>query len=993
MADPIPSGRNALNNPAMAPLPSLQPAFALLKSRAATFSLLLFFLVLQTRAQSVVWSDSFEQGSAPSAEQCMKWNLFLDELAGKSFRSVTISGTYDEEGQTLSDPVAATQLAQLLSSRTPGTVESEGHRWTVSKCQLSACATSADDFAIALSYNGNPTECDCSDAYAIRPQVATDDWGGVNSGFSCNAFSQSLKLQFNSGASISVNGSAILCEGSSVTLMANAEGCSDPLTYEWSNGATTQSITVSTPGRYWVSITGADGCNAISESIEITMSDATVDAGEDMMYCDVPVQLNAVGKSAGTTGSKTNLFCIYDAPGGSGCNFLSDVCLEGAAFIGNSNYTTSVSLTNPVELRFRAYYSAFSPAVFKFRLNGNELGSFQETQPSGACDTRNEGKFPREFVFSASSFKSFWIDGALNQLRIEIETQFGGIYLAGLTAEVTTSDEIFAWSPATGLSDSTVSNPFASPDVTTVYKVTYTDARGCTATDEVTVIRDCAQEMPIAVCKEVVVSLEQGCEANVAAEAFDAGSTSPKAIPLTYSVSPAGPYPVGVTRVTLSVSDSTGAISTCETSITVRDTLPPVFGPLADVRIEPNLGDCNASVTLTPPVVSENCSLDSLVHDQSDNVFPAGETLVTWTATDIYGNKSTKIQRVTVINSHPVISSVMTSPSSSQPGQTVVLTGTYTDTNATSVKIEWGDGSAPTTIAPSQGSFKTSHVYGRAGMYRISVLITDQCGATDQAYEDVSVSDGKGYVRGDGWFNSERGYCKGDPRSVGKAQFHVHARHTKWSSQPSGSINFKFKQGHVDFRSTRIETLVVEDDRAIVTGVGKVNGKRDYTILISVVDEDVHFGHWGKFGKGKKENDKLRVMIRDPKGKVVYDTQIGDPENAVAVNRIDGGSIEVKSSTFADIGNDWPAGWGEEGVSVYPNPFTDWLNVVYHSESRERVVIRLLDLSGRVVAERSGPVSDDGYYTLDIPDHLGKGIYVLTITQGKRVDYFRLVRK
>ncbi|MCG3167920.1 MAG: hypothetical protein POELPBGB_03720 [Bacteroidia bacterium] len=45
----------------------------------------------------------------------------------------------------------------------------------------------------------------------------------------------------------------------------------------------------------------------------------------------------------------------------------------------------------------------------------------------------------------------------------------------------------YLWSPATGLDDATLQNPSASPQATTTYTVTVTDANGCTATDDVDV--------------------------------------------------------------------------------------------------------------------------------------------------------------------------------------------------------------------------------------------------------------------------------------------------------------------------------------------------------------------------------------------------------------------------------------------------------------------------------------------------------------------------
>jgi len=46
---------------------------------------------------------------------------------------------------------------------------------------------------------------------------------------------------------------------------------------------------------------------------------------------------------------------------------------------------------------------------------------------------------------------------------------------------------IFSWNPTTGLSDANISNPIASPSVTTEYFVTVTDSAGCTGTDSLTI--------------------------------------------------------------------------------------------------------------------------------------------------------------------------------------------------------------------------------------------------------------------------------------------------------------------------------------------------------------------------------------------------------------------------------------------------------------------------------------------------------------------------
>jgi hypothetical protein len=58
---------------------------------------------------------------------------------------------------------------------------------------------------------------------------------------------------------------------------------------------------------------------------------------------------------------------------------------------------------------------------------------------------------------------------------------------AGPTATGGTGPYTYSWSPATGLSSDTVSNPTASPGTTTTYTVTVTDSLSATASDSVTV--------------------------------------------------------------------------------------------------------------------------------------------------------------------------------------------------------------------------------------------------------------------------------------------------------------------------------------------------------------------------------------------------------------------------------------------------------------------------------------------------------------------------
>jgi hypothetical protein len=71
--------------------------------------------------------------------------------------------------------------------------------------------------------------------------------------------------------SYTINGTSRLCPGETVTLTSNAQN----VTFQWSNGATTNSITVSNPGIYFVQVRNADGCTNVSDQLIVRRIPAT----------------------------------------------------------------------------------------------------------------------------------------------------------------------------------------------------------------------------------------------------------------------------------------------------------------------------------------------------------------------------------------------------------------------------------------------------------------------------------------------------------------------------------------------------------------------------------------------------------------------------------------------------------------------------------------------------------------------------------------------
>ncbi len=179
-------------------------------------------------------------------------------------------------------------------------------------------------------------------------------------------------------------------------------------------------------------------------------------------------------------------------------------------------------------------------------------------------------------------------------------------------------------------------------------------AVGCSYTLQISgvcVVCPVANQVPVAQCQNVTVPAGPGCMANAS---VNNGSFDPDGGMLTITQTPAGPYPVGMTSVLLTVTDDKGATSQCTATVTVTDSTPPsitcpasTFGVAA---VSCPVG-VNAIVTYTAPTSSDNCGAAPVVcTPPSGSAFPVGTTTVTCTATDGGGNTATCSFNVQVYN-------------------------------------------------------------------------------------------------------------------------------------------------------------------------------------------------------------------------------------------------------------------------------------------------------------------------------------------------------
>jgi len=155
---------------------------------------------------------------------------------------------------------------------------------------------------------------------------------------------------------------------------------------------------------------------------------------------------------------------------------------------------------------------------------------------------------------------------------------------------------------------------------------------------------------PVAVCQDPIVSAGSNCQANVAASQVNNGSyVQNGGTIVSYTLTPPGPYSLGAHLVTLTVTDNRGGTNSCSATITVVDQTPPSITCSSNLVVVVPLGQTNAVVNFSAPVVSDNCSVQSAACvPPSGSTFPLGTNTVTCTAVDGSSNTNTCLFQIVV---------------------------------------------------------------------------------------------------------------------------------------------------------------------------------------------------------------------------------------------------------------------------------------------------------------------------------------------------------
>jgi predicted extracellular nuclease len=224
-------------------------------------------------------------------------------------------------------------------------------------------------------------------------------------------------------------------------------------------------------------------------------------------------------------------------------------------------------------------------------------------------------------------------------------------------------------------------------------------------------------------------------------------------------------------------------------------------------------------------------------------------------------------------NADPVVGSVTGPTAAVSVGSPVGVSAPFTDADRLdthTARIAWGDGST-TDGTITGGTVSGSHVYSAAGIYTVTVTVTDQWGHADSSTSTVVVYDAAaGFVTGGGTITSPAGALLSDPSHTGKGSLQLSAKYDTGATVPTGSLTYSLAGTTFAVATTRLDWLVVTGSTGRFAGPATVNGTPGYRADVTVTDAP--------------SGDTFRLVVTNDAGAVVYDSRAQQVKGQVAVH-------------------------------------------------------------------------------------------------------------
>jgi hypothetical protein len=350
---------------------------------------------------------------------------------------------------------------------------------------LSFCAGGSVDLSAssgsAYSWSNGATTPAITATESGSYSVTVTDANGCTS-----SASETVTVFTPAQASVSASGPLSFCSGGSVELSASAGSA-----YNWSNGSTTQAITASESGSFAVTVTDANGCTSLaSETVTVfTPAQASISASGPLSFCAAgSVDLSASAGSAYSWSNGATTQAITASESGSYSVIVTDA----------NGCTSSASVDVTVFTPQQVSVSTSGPLSFCAG------GSVELSASAGTAYSWSNGATTQAITATESGSYSVIVtdaNGCSSSASVDVTVFTNPAVDAGTYSSVTTNDVPvnLAGSPMGGtFSGSFVSNGSFNPALsgagTFSFTYSFTDANGCSASDEgsIEVLPGCA---------------------------------------------------------------------------------------------------------------------------------------------------------------------------------------------------------------------------------------------------------------------------------------------------------------------------------------------------------------------------------------------------------------------------------------------------------------------------------------------------------------------
>ena len=274
-----------------------------------------------------------------------------------------------------------------------------------------------------------------------------------------------------------------LCNGSTATLQLNQPYTS----YNWSNGATTATITVNQTDNYSVTVSNANGCTGSSTPLSVNFTNATapsVSATNNGVICNTqPVTISVSGtytaynwsNGATTSTISTNVANSYSVTvtDNNGCTATNTLQVNASSIntpVIVSNSGSTICWGGSLELSLTNTYTSYAWS------NNATTATINITQPGTYLVTVTDNN-------GCTASSSIIINqGSVSQQPV-ISSSGAGNLCTNATATLSVSPSFSTYNWSTSATTTTI-------DITTAgtYSVTVADNNSCTASASITVV-------------------------------------------------------------------------------------------------------------------------------------------------------------------------------------------------------------------------------------------------------------------------------------------------------------------------------------------------------------------------------------------------------------------------------------------------------------------------------------------------------------------------